>query len=260
MAVSATAINEGYMSAIAIIPTYNERENLEYLVSNIFHKMADLHILIVDDNSPDGTGLLADALAREYTGRLFVLHRLKKQGLGKAYIEGFRFALDRHYNTILQMDGDLSHDPAYLKKFLEGLQQYDLVLGSRYLHGISVVNWDFKRLLLSKTATYYVRLITGMPFTDTTSGFKGWRREALEQIHLEELFSNGYLFQIETTYAAFHQRLNIGEIPIIFVERDLGKSKMDWQIIWEAIFGVVRLRFKHAFRPRAQRVRESITA
>jgi dolichol-phosphate mannosyltransferase len=248
------------MSAIVIIPTYNERENLEHLVSIVFRHMADLHILIVDDNSPDGTGLLADTLVREYAGRLFVLHRPQKQGLGKAYIEGFRFALDRHYNIILQMDGDLSHNPAYLKNFLEGLQHYDLVLGSRYLHGISVVNWDFKRLLLSKTATYYVRLITGLPFTDTTSGFKGWRRETLEQIHLEELFSNGYLFQIETTYEAFHQRLKIGEIPIIFVERDLGKSKMDWRIIWEAIWGVVRLRVKHSFKPRGQRLRERIPA
>lgn len=248
------------MSAITVIPTYNERENLEHLVASIFHHMVDLHILIVDDNSPDGTGRLADALARRYAGRLFVLHRSHKQGLGKAYIDGFRFALDHRYDAILQMDGDLSHDPAYLKDFLEGLRQHDLVLGSRYLRGISVVNWDFKRLLLSKTATFYVRLVTGLPFTDTTSGFKGWRREALERIHLEELFANGYLFQIETTYQAFNQQLKIGEIPFIFVERDLGKSKMDWHIIWEAIWGVMRLKVKHVFRPRAQRIRERIPA
>src|SRR5262245_30843797 len=176
------------MSAIAVIPTYNERNNLEHLVSNIFHNRADLHILIVDDNSPDGTGRLADELASKYSGRLFVLHRPTKNGLGKAYIDGFRYALDRHYQAIVQMDADLSHDPAYIKDFLEQLGSYDLVLGSRYLHGISVVNWDFKRLLLSKTAASYVRFITGMPFTDATGGFKCWRREALEQIQLEQLF------------------------------------------------------------------------
>jgi dolichol-phosphate mannosyltransferase len=248
------------MSAIAIIPTYNERENLEHLVSDILRNAPDIHILIVDDNSPDGTGVLADELAFSHAGSLFVLHRPKKQGLGKAYVEGFRFALERHYDAIVQMDGDLSHDPAYIRDFLDRLEDCDLVLGSRYLKGISVVNWDFKRLLLSKMATYYVQLVTGLPFTDTTSGFKGWRREALEQIHLERLFANGYLFQIETTYEAFKQKLKIADIPIVFVERDLGKSKMDWRIIWEAIWGVVRLRFRHVLKPRAHRVRERIAA
>jgi len=228
-----------------VIPTYNERDNLDCLVSSILHNVESMHILIVDDGSPDGTGALADELATKYEGRLFVLHRAAKRGLGKAYIAGFRFALDRCYDCILQMDADLSHDPAYIPRFLEELQNRELVLGSRYLHGISVVNWDFKRLLLSKGATSYVRLITGMPFTDATGGFKCWRREALERLNFEGLFSNGYLFQVETTYQAFTMGLSIGEIPIIFVERDLGKSKMNLRIIWEAFWGVFRLRFSH---------------
>jgi dolichol-phosphate mannosyltransferase len=236
------------MRSIAVIPTYNERDNLEYLVSCIFDDVANMHVLIVDDNSPDGTGDLADKLAWKYAGSLFVLHRKKKEGLGKAYIDGFRFALEGDYDCILQMDADLSHDPAYITSFLAEIQNRDLVLGSRYLHGISVVNWDFKRLLLSKGATSYVRIVTGMPFSDTTGGFKCWRRETLEQLDLQGLFSNGYLFQIETTYTAFKRGFSIGEVPIIFVERDLGKSKMNWRIIWEALWGVLRLRFNYSLQ------------
>jgi dolichol-phosphate mannosyltransferase len=243
------------MRTIAVIPTYNERDNLEQLVSAIFACPRIIDILIVDDNSPDGTGMLAEQLARKAGGRMFVLHRPAKNGLGKAYVDGFRFALDSGYDCILQMDADLSHDPAYINGFLEELRDRDLVLGSRYLRGVSVVNWDFKRLLLSKTATYYVRLVTGMPFTDTTGGFKCWRREALERVDIEHLFSNGYLFQIETTYEAFKQDFSIGEVPIVFVERDLGKSKMDWRIIWEAFWGVLRLRFKHSFGLSTDRIR-----
>ncbi|HEU4388950.1 MAG TPA: polyprenol monophosphomannose synthase [Blastocatellia bacterium] len=235
------------MRAIAVIPTYNERDNLKHLVSLVFDNAGPIDVLIVDDDSPDGTGVLAEQLAGKFTGRLFVLHRPAKEGLGKAYRDGFRFALDRNYDCIVQMDADLSHDPGYLPRFLDEIRDRDLVLGSRYLRGISVVNWDFKRLLLSKTATSYVRLITGMPFTDTTGGFKCWRREALERVGLEGMFSNGYLFQIETTYEAFTKGFRIGEIPIVFVERDLGRSKMDWRIIWEAFWGVLRLRFRHSF-------------
>jgi dolichol-phosphate mannosyltransferase len=244
------------ITAVAVIPTYNERGNLDHLVSSILTHAADLHVLIVDDNSPDGTGLLADELARKYAGRLWVLHRKTKEGLGKAYVEGFRYALNRYYDVILQMDGDLSHNPAYIRTFLEHLRDCDLVLGSRYLNGISVVNWDFKRLLLSKTATAYVRFITGMPLTDATGGFKCWRREALGRLDLEGLFSNGYLFQIETTYEAFKRGFKIAEIPIIFVERDLGKSKMNWRIIWEALWGVLRLRLRHMFKRRTQIAQE----
>jgi dolichol-phosphate mannosyltransferase len=246
------SLEPGPITAVAVIPTYNERGNLDHLVSMIMSDAPDLHVLIVDDNSPDGTGLLADELARKYAGRLWVLHRETKEGLGRAYVEGFRYALNRYYDVILQMDADLSHNPSYIKAFLEQLRDCDLVLGSRYLNGISVVNWDFKRLLLSKTATAYVRFITGMPLTDTTGGFKCWRREALGRLDLEGLFSNGYLFQIETTYEAFQRGFKIAEIPIVFVERDLGKSKMNWRIIWEAFWGVLKLKLRHMLRGRTQ--------
>jgi dolichol-phosphate mannosyltransferase len=232
------------MRAVVVIPTYNERENLRVLVDKIHQHVNSLHILIVDDNSPDGTGQLAEDLSRESEDRLLVLHRDKKEGLGRAYIAGFEYALQNDYETILQMDADLSHDPSYLPAFLERIQRCDLVLGSRYLQGINVVNWDFKRLLLSKSATKYVQILTGMPFSDTTGGFKCWRKGTLDAIGLTDVFSNGYLFQIEMTYRAFRKGLKIEELPIIFYERSLGRSKMNWDIIQEALWGVVKLRFR----------------
>ncbi len=231
------------MKAIVIIPTYNERENLNQLVEGIQNHVDYLHILIVDDNSPDGTGQLAEELSFKYAGKLFVLHRNKKTGLGRAYLEGFQYALANGYEIILQMDADLSHDPSYLPSFFKQIRSCDLVIGSRYLHGISVVNWDLRRLIFSKAATKYVRLITGMRFADSTTGFKCWRRTALEAIRIEKVFASGYLFQIETTYKAFRKGLRVCEIPIIFYERTLGKSKLDWKIIWETFLGVIRLRF-----------------
>jgi len=233
------------MKAIVVVPTYNERENLGQLVEKIAQYVPNLHILIVDDNSPDGTGELAEELSRENSGRVFVLHRDRKQGLGRAYLAGFGEALQRGYECILQMDADLSHDPSYLPGLLSLIRKFDLVLGSRYVHGINVVNWDFKRLLLSKLATKYVQMVTGMPFTDATGGFKCWRAAALQAIGLDDVFSNGYLFQIEMTYKAYRKGLRVGELPIIFYERNLGKSKMNWAIIWEALWGVIRLRIKY---------------
>lgn len=232
------------MQAVVVIPTYNERENIGPLVEKIWQHANDLHVLIVDDNSPDGTGKIADELSQKNPGKLFVLHRRNKDGLGRAYVEGFKHALQKDYEIILQMDADLSHDPSYLPLFLEELRHASLVLGSRYLHGISVVNWDFKRLMLSKMATKYVRLITRMPFTDTTGGFKCWRRETLEAVGLEAVFSNGYLFQIEMTFRAYKKGFKVVEVPIIFIERNLGKSKMSWAVIWEAIWGVLRLKLR----------------
>ncbi|HSB79242.1 MAG TPA: polyprenol monophosphomannose synthase [Candidatus Methylomirabilis sp.] len=237
---------------MAVIPTYNERENLPLVVEKIFARAPGVDILIVDDNSPDGTGRLADTLSQGEPQRLFVLHREAKQGLGRAYVDGFREALKRGYDIVLQMDADLSHDPRYLPDFLQHIQDADLVIGSRYLRGISVVNWDFRRLLLSKTATAYVRLITGLRLTDTTSGFKCWRRSLLEQVRLDETFANGYLFQIETTYRAHRLGARIVEIPIIFVERRIGRSKMNWRVIGEALSGVLKLRLR-ALRLRTQR-------
>jgi len=183
------------MQAVVVIPTYNERESLVQVVDKVWQCANDLHILIVDDNSPDGTGEIAEELSRKYPGKLFVLHRERKEGLGRAYVDGFSHILKKDYEVILQMDADLSHDPSYLPIFLEQIRDCDLVLGSRYLHGIRIMNWDFKRLMLSKLATMYVQLITRMPFTDSTSGFKCWRRETLESVGIEEAFSNGYLFQ-----------------------------------------------------------------
>jgi dolichol-phosphate mannosyltransferase len=232
------------MKAIAVVPTYNEIENLARIVQLIREQPGGFHILVVDDNSPDGTGRLADELAARHAGEVFVLHRQKKEGLGRAYVAGFNHVLRMDgYDVIVQMDADLSHDPVYLPDFLRELETFDLVLGSRYLHGISVVNWDLKRLLLSKGASIYVKMITGLPYSDMTGGFKAWRREALAAIGLDALFSNGYLFQIETTYR-LHQlrKFKIGETSIIFRDRDLGRSKIDLPIIAEAVWGVVRLR------------------
>lgn len=232
------------MRAIAVIPTYNERESLPRLVEQIRSLAVPVDMLIVDDNSPDGTGQVAEELAAAGGNRLLVLHREKKEGLGRAYLAGFRQALELGYEIILQMDADLSHDPAFISGFMDRIQDCDLVLGSRYIGGIRVVNWDFKRLLLSKAATKYVQIVTGMRFSDTTGGFKCWRASALRQVGLEGVFSNGYLFQIEMTYRAFRRGLRIAEIPIIFYERNLGRSKMDWKIIWEALWGVLRVRIR----------------
>ena len=232
------------MKAIVVVPTYNEIENLERVVGLIREQPGGFHILIVDDNSPDGTGRLADELSRKHAGEIHVLHRERKEGLGRAYVAGFGEALKMPgYDAIIQMDADLSHDPAYLPEFLQMLEKYDLVLGSRYLHGVNVVHWDFKRLLLSKGASVYVRMITSMPYSDATGGFKAWRRDALSAIGLDKLFSNGYLFQIETTYRLHRmKKFAIGELSIIFRDRDLGRSKIDIHIILEAVWGVIRLR------------------
>lgn len=232
------------MRTVVVTPTYNERENLGEFVARLRESAPGAHLLVVDDNSPDGTGELADELSRRYPGEIAVLHRARKEGLGRAYVAGFRHALAGPYDVIVQMDADLSHDPHYVPSMLERIERADLVLGSRYVRGIAVVHWDFKRLILSKMATRYVQLVTGMPFTDATGGFKCWRREALEAIDLDGLFSNGYLFQIETTYKAWRRGLRIVEVPIIFYERNLGRSKMDMRIILEAVWGVLRLRLR----------------
>ena len=232
------------MKPIVVVPTYNEIENLDRIVALIREQPGGFHILIVDDNSPDGTGRLADKLCLLYPGEVYVLHRERKEGLGRAYVAGFGQVLKMPgYDAIVQMDADLSHDPSYLPEFMKRLETYDLVLGSRYLHGVNVLNWDFKRLLLSKGASLYVKLITSMPYSDATGGFKAWRRDALMAIGLDRMFSNGYLFQIETTYRLHRIKgFSIGEISIVFRDRDLGRSKIDFPIILEAVWGVIRLR------------------
>jgi dolichol-phosphate mannosyltransferase len=233
------------MKSIVVVPTYNERENLENVVNLVQAQPGNIDMLIVDDNSPDGTGQLADSLSQRFPGRVFVLHRERKEGLGPAYLAAFRQILSRmDHELILQMDADLSHDPAYLPVFIQAAEAYDLVLGSRYLKGISVVNWDFKRLLLSKAASRYVRLMTGMPYTDATGGFKCWRRSALEKIDLHRVAAQGYVFQTEMTWRAHRKGLRIGEIPIIFHERNVGRSKISGPIIFEALLEVGWMRFK----------------
>ena len=232
------------MNSLVVVPTYNEVDNLPGIVESILEHAPQTHILIVDDNSPDGTGALADKLSQAQPERLFVLHRARKEGLGQAYVEGFRFALDRGYDVIVQMDADFSHDPKYLPAFFEAIETNDLVIGSRYVNGISVVNWDLKRLILSKAASFYVRLITRMPIADTTTGFKCWRREALLAIGLDQLFSNGYVFLAEMSYRAYRKGMRIKEVPIIFVERRLGRSKMNGGIMIEGVFSVLRMRLR----------------
>lgn len=234
------------MRCLVVLPTYNESENLRAIIESIQNYASGSDVVVVDDNSPDGTGTLADELSREQADKIFVIHRLHKEGLGPAYVAGFKFALARDYDVIVQMDADFSHDPKYLPLFFQQIRESDLVIGSRYVKGISVVNWDLKRLILSKAATAYVRLVTRLPLTDATGGFKCWRREALEQIDLEGVFSNGYLLQIEMNYIAHRKQFRIVEVPIVFVERRLGRSKMHWGIIAEALWGVVRLRLRRS--------------
>ena len=232
------------MRCLVVVPTYNERDNLTGIVDSIFQHAPDVHIAIVDDNSPDGTGALAEELHQARPDKVFVLHRTRKEGLGPAYIEGFKYALARDYEAIVQMDADFSHDPKYLPAFFEALRTHDVVIGSRYVEGISVVNWDLKRLILSKAASFYVRTVTRMPIADCTAGFKCWRREALIAIDIDRLTSNGYVFLAEMTYRAFRKGLRIKEIPIVFVERRLGRSKMNGSIMVEGVLNVLRMRFR----------------
>ena len=230
--------------AVVIVPTYNERENVERLVSQVLAQDPRLDVLIVDDNSPDGTGQLADEIAARCP-RVHALHRAKKLGLGTAYLAGFRWALQRReYAFIFEMDADFSHDPKHLPEFLEAIVDADVVLGSRYRNGkVTVVNWPIGRLLLSYFANIYARAVTGLPLFDATGGFKCFRREVLESIDLQAVKSNGYAFQIEMSFRVWRRGFRIAEIPIVFVDRTEGESKMSKHIVREAIWMVWRLRW-----------------
>ena len=234
---------------LIIVPTYNEKENLPPLVERVMGLPVEVDLLVVDDNSPDGTGQIADRLCQRYS-RLHVLHRKEKDGLGRAYIAGFKWALSQGYDLIFEMDGDFSHNPSDIPSFLEAAREADLVLGSRYTHGIRVINWPLNRLLLSMGAAFYVRAITGMPFADPTGGFKCFRRKTLESIDLEAVRSNGYSFQVEMTHKAWRQGLRVVEVPIIFTDRFQGNSKMSFRIVREALWMVWRLWLQHRFRRR----------
>ncbi len=232
---------------IIIVPTYNERDNLPQLVRRLMAQPAALDILVVDDNSPDGTGQVADDIAAG-NPKVHVLHRQEKNGLGRAYIAGFHWALRRGYEFIFEMDADFSHNPADVPRFLEAAvnQNADLVLGSRYANGIRVINWPIQRLLLSIAAAQYVRMITGMPISDPTGGFKCFRSSALAAIDIETVQSNGYSFQIELTHRVWRKGMKVAEVPIIFTDRFQGTSKMSKNIVYEALWMVWKLWFQNA--------------
>jgi len=229
--------------ALVIVPTYNERENIRRLVDAVLKQDGRIDMLIVDDGSPDGTGAIVSELASA-DSRINLLARPSKMGLGTAYIAGFRWALERGYGFILEMDADFSHDPAHLPQFLRAIEQADLVLGSRYQQGrVTVVNWPISRLILSYSANLYARAVTGLPVWDATGGFKCFRRSVLEAIDFSKVRSNGYAFQIEMSFRAWKRNFRITEIPIVFVDRTEGTSKMSKSIVREAIWMVWRLRW-----------------
>ena len=229
--------------ALVIVPTYNERENIERLIDRVLGQDARLEMLIVDDGSPDGTGATVDAIAAT-EARVHILHRPKKLGLGTAYLAGFKWALAHDYAFVLEMDADFSHDPIHLPQFLEAITQSDLVVGSRYKEGrVTVVNWPIARLILSYGANIYARRVTGLKLWDATGGFKCFRRAVLEAIDLDHVRSNGYAFQIEMSFRAWRKGFRIVEIPIVFVDRSEGTSKMSFNIQREAFWMVWRLRW-----------------
>jgi dolichol-phosphate mannosyltransferase len=229
--------------ALVIVPTYNERENVTRLIDAVLYQDPSIDVLVIDDGSPDGTGQLADEIAA-VNPRVNVIHRPSKMGLGTAYLAGFKWALQRSYAYVLEMDADFSHDPAHLPQFLTSIQDADLVLGSRYREGrVTVVNWPVARLLLSYFANVYARVVTGLQLYDATGGFKCFRRSVLEAINLDDVRSNGYAFQIEMSFRAWRRGFRIVEIPIVFVDRTEGVSKMSKRIVREAIWMVWRLRW-----------------
>lgn len=229
--------------ALVIVPTYDERENIARLIRTVLAQDDRLEVLVVDDNSPDGTGMIVDDIVVEEP-RVHVMHRAGKLGLGTAYLDGFRWALERGYAYVFEMDADFSHDPAHLPQFLRAIESADLVLGSRYREGrVTVVNWPMARLLLSYFANIYARVVTGLQLYDSTGGFKCFRRQVLEAIDLSKVRSNGYAFQIEMSFRAWKLGYRIVEIPIVFVDRTEGQSKMSKHIVREAVWMVWRLRW-----------------
>ncbi|MEO0267939.1 MAG: polyprenol monophosphomannose synthase [candidate division WOR-3 bacterium] len=231
------------MKVLIVIPTYNERENVERIIEEIFKFLPSANILIVDDNSPDGTSEIVKEIMKK-DKRVNLILKEKKEGLGKAYKTGFKWGIEKNYDIIIQMDADFSHSPEVLPEFIKEIEKgYDLIIGSRYLNGVSVVNWPIKRLLLSYFANVYARILTGVPVRDLTGGFKAWKREVLENLPWEKIDAEGYGFQIETTFYAKKLGYRIKEYPIIFIERRVGISKMSKKIIFEAFFLVIKLFF-----------------
>lgn len=220
---------------LIVVPTYNESDNILPLIDRIFEVVPDVHVLVVDDNSPDGTGKLVRERMKN-DERVRILERPDKLGLGTAYVAGFKYALAEGYDLIFEMDADFSHDPSALPAFLKAAEEYDVVIGSRYVNGVSVVNWPIRRLILSYAANIYCRLVTGLKLSDITTGYKCFRRNVLEAINLDNIHTDGYAFQIEMNYKARQKGFRIGEVPIIFVDRHAGTSKIARNIVWEAFF------------------------
>jgi dolichol-phosphate mannosyltransferase len=234
------------MKILIIIPTYNELENLPRLLPEVLSKDENINVLIVDDNSPDGTAAFVESQMKN-NNRIHLIKRPTKQGLGTAYIAGFKYALQNDFQLVFEMDADFSHDPKEIPRFLDEIKNSDVVLGSRYINGVNVINWPLRRLLLSSFANVYTRIITGLPVHDSTGGFKCFRSKVLEAIDLNSVKSNGYAFQIEMTFKAWKKGFKVKEIPIIFVDRVKGKSKMSKKIVREAVTMVWKLRIKSIF-------------
>ena len=237
------------MNVLVVTPTYNERDNLPDLVRAILAH-PNTRVMVVDDQSPDGTGAIADALATEFPGRVLVIHRTGKRGLGRSYVEGLQIAIKEGADLICQMDADWSHDPKYLPEMVKAAADHDVVIGSRYLRGVSVVNWPLRRIVLSAFANRYIRAITGLEAQDCTSGYRCWRREMLAKLPLDRVVSDGYAFLVEMLYEAHRRGARIGEVPIIFVERRLGVSKLSGSVLLESGITPWSLRLRSLVRGR----------
>ena len=245
--------------SIVIIPTYNERENIENIIRAVFALEKVFHILIIEDGSPDGTANIVKTLQQEFPERLFMIERKGKLGLGTAYIVGFKWSLEHNYEYIFEMDADFSHNPADLPRLYKACAEEgaDVSIGSRYVSGVNVVNWPMGRVLMSYFASKYVRLITGLPIHDTTAGFKCYRREGLQTIDLDGIRFKGYAFQIEMKFTAYKCGFKIVEVPVIFINRELGTSKMNSSIFGEAVFGVIKLKMHSWFHKYPQAVKNN---
>ena len=242
-------------NGVVIIPTYNEKENIENIIRTVFSLPKQFHILVIDDGSPDGTALIVKELQKEFSNRLFIIERSGKLGLGTAYIVGFKWTIEKKYDYIFEMDADFSHNPNDLLKLHEtcSVKGADVAIGSRYISGVNVVNWPIGRVLMSYFASIYVKVITGMKIADTTAGFVCYRREVLETMELDEIKFKGYAFQIEMKYTAYKCGFTIKEVPIIFINRELGISKMNGGIFGEAVFGVIQMKVRSFFRKYPQK-------
>lgn len=228
---------------LVVTPTYNEAENIEKLIESVLSQNPNIEILVVDDNSPDGTGKIVEQIEIN-NSRVHLIKRSGKMGLGTAYVAGFKYAIEKNFDYVIEMDADFSHNPEDIPRFLEKIKEYDVVVGSRYFGGVRILNWPIRRLILSYGASLYTRIITGMPIKDTTGGYKCFRRNVLEAINLDEIKSNGYAFQIEMNFKAWKKGFSIYELPIIFIDRTSGQSKMSKKIVYEAVFLVWKLKLR----------------